>query len=103
MSWTQCRLLTTDTSSAPTACTSTTLADPSAVSAPPLYSVWMFDPTANTLQPIMQPTDGIMITDLVAAQPRTLPTEIVDQQPGVTLDQDMANAGVGETRHPQRL
>ena len=95
VSWTQCRL-TTDTSSAPTACTSTTLADPSALSAPPLYSVWMFDPTANTLQPIMQPTDGIMITDLVAAQPRTLPTEIVDQQPGVTLDQDMANAGVGK-------
>jgi hypothetical protein len=56
----------------------------------------MFDPAANTLQPIMQPADGIMVTDLVAAQPRTLPAEIVDQQPGVTLDQDMANAGVGE-------
>jgi hypothetical protein len=95
VSWTQCRLMTA-TSSAPTACTGTTLADPTALSAPPLYSVWMFDPKANTLQPVMQPTEGIMITDLVAAQPRTLPAEIVDQQPGVTLDQDMYNAGVGE-------
>jgi hypothetical protein len=96
VSWTQCRLLTSATSSAPTACTAATLADAGAVSAPPVYSVWMFDPTANTLQPVMQPVDGVMITDLVAAQPRTLPAEIVDQQPGVTLDQDMANAGVGE-------
>jgi hypothetical protein len=96
VSWTQCRVLTAATSSAPQACTSTTLDDPTVKSAPPVYSVWMFDPAANTLQPIMQPTDGIMITDIVAAQPRTLPTEIVDQQPGVTLDQDMASAGVGE-------
>jgi hypothetical protein len=96
VSWTQCRVLTAATSSAPQACTSATLADPTVQSAPPLYSVWMFDPTANTLQPVMQPTAGVMITDLVAAQPRTLPAEIVDQQPGVTLDQDMYNAGVGE-------
>ena len=96
VSWTQCRLLATPGSSAPSACTSTTLADPGVTSAPPLYSVWMFDPAANTLQPVMQPADGIMVTDLVAAQPRTLPAEIVDQQPGVSLDQDMANAGVGE-------
>jgi hypothetical protein len=95
VSWTPCRVLTTATSSAPQACDSTTLADPTVKSAPPLYSVWMFDPTANTLQPVMQPTAGVMITDLVAAQPRTLPAEIVDQQPGVTLDQDMYNAGVG--------
>ncbi|HEX3838036.1 MAG TPA: hypothetical protein VHW25_13830 [Steroidobacteraceae bacterium] len=95
-SWTQCRILNTSvTPNTATACTPATLADPNAKSAPPVYSVWMFDPAANTLQPIMQPADGVMITDLVAAQPRTLPSEIVDQQPGVTLDQDMANAGVG--------
>jgi hypothetical protein len=98
VSWTQCRVLTAATSSAPQACTSATLADPTVQSAPPLYSVWMFDPTANTLQPVMQPVAGVMITDVVAAQPRTLPAEIVDQQPGAPggLDQDMYNAGVGE-------
>ena len=97
VSWSQCRVLNTAvTPAAPAACTATALAAAGAKSAPPLYSVWMFDPQANTLQPIMQPVAGVMITDLVAAQPRTLPAEIVDQQPGVTLDQDMANAGVGE-------
>ncbi|HEY1898959.1 MAG TPA: hypothetical protein VGG49_04105 [Steroidobacteraceae bacterium] len=97
VSWSQCRVLNNSvTPPAAAACTAAALADPTVMSAPPLYSVWMFDPTANTLQPIMQPAAGIMITDLVAAQPRTLPTEIVDQQPGVTLDQDMAAAGVGE-------
>jgi hypothetical protein len=95
VSWTQCRAQTA-TNSAPQACDSTTLADPTVKSAPPLFSLWMFDPTANTLQPIMQPAAGVMITDVVAAQPRALPAEIVDQQPGVTLDQDMYNAGVGE-------
>src|SRR5665213_1532420 len=34
VSWTQCRLLTSVASSAPTACTATTLADPGALSAP---------------------------------------------------------------------
>ncbi len=95
VSWTQCRAQTA-VSSAPQACSSTTLADPTVKSAPPLYSVWMFDPAANTLQPVMQPVAGVMVTDLVAAQPRTLPLEIVDRQPGAGLDQDMFNAGVGE-------
>lgn len=97
VSWTQCRLL--DTSVTPNTvlpCTAPNLAAPNAQSAPPVFSLWMFDPTTNTLQPIMQPTDGIMITDVVAAQPRTLPAEIVDQEPGLTLDQDMYDNGVGQ-------
>jgi Hydrazine synthase alpha subunit middle domain/WD40-like Beta Propeller Repeat len=97
VSWSQCRLLNTSvTPNTVTACTAAALAAPNAQSAPPVFSLWMFDPTQNTMQPIMQPTDGIMITDVVAAQPRTLPAEIVDQQPGVTLDQDMYDNGVGE-------
>jgi hypothetical protein len=97
VSWSQCRLLNTSvTPNTIIPCSATALDAPNAQSAPPLFSVWMFDPSQDTLQPIMQPTDGIMITDLVAAQPRTLPAEIVDQEPGVTLDQDMYDAGVGE-------
>ncbi len=97
VSWSQCRLL--DTSVTPNTivpCTAAGLAAPNAQSAPPLVSLWMFNPAQNTLQPIMLPAAGIMITDVVAAQPRTLPAEIVDQEPGVTLDQDMYDAGVGE-------
>ena len=57
VSWTQCRLLdTTTTPPAILPCTSANLNVANPVVAPPLYSVWMFDPNANTLQPIMTPT-----------------------------------------------
>ncbi len=96
VSWTQCRLL--DTKQTPPAvipCTSANLSAPNPQVAPPLYSVWMFDPTANTLQPIMAPVNGIMVTDVAVAQPRALPNIILDKVPGVDLNQDWVNAGVG--------
>ena len=55
----------------------------------------MFDPGQNTMLPIMQPVEGVMITDVAAAQPRPLPNIIPDQVPGVTLNQNWVNAGVG--------
>lgn len=96
VTWTQCRLL--DTSVTPNTiipCTTAALASPTAMSAPPLYSVWMFDPTQNTLLPVMQPVEGVMVTDVVAAQPRPLPAVILDGVPGVTLDQTFYDQGVG--------
>jgi len=42
--------------------------DPAVKTAPPLYSVWMFDPQKNTLLPVMPPVEGTMVTDIVAAQ-----------------------------------
>ena len=94
VSWTQCRLLDTTTNQIE-ACTPSALASPTATDAPPLYSLWMFDPAQNTLQPIFQPTAGIMVTDVVAAQSRALPAVILDGQPGVTLNQAFYNASVG--------
>ncbi len=96
VSWSQCRLL--DTSVTPNTllpCTDTNLANPALVVAPPIYSVWMFDPTTNTLQPIMQPTDGIMITDVAAAQPRTLPNVILDGTTPATLSSSSYDGSVG--------
>jgi hypothetical protein len=96
VSWSQCRLLdTTATPNTIIPCNSSALADPNATAAPPLYSVWMFNPSTNTMQPIMLPTEGVMVTDLVAAQPRALPAVINDKVPGVDLDQDFYNNGVG--------
>lgn len=96
VSWTQCRLLDmTQTPPAVIACTSTNLAAANPVVAPPLYSVWMFDPAANTMQPIMAPVPGIQITDVAVAQPYTLPNIILDQVPGVNLNQNWVDAGVG--------
>jgi hypothetical protein len=96
VSWTQCRLLDT-TTTPPTvlACTSANLNMANPMVAPPLYSVWMFDPTANTLQPIMTPVAGTQITDVAVAQPRPLQNIILDKVPGVNLDQDLVTAVVG--------
>jgi hypothetical protein len=80
VSWSQCRLLdNTQNPPAIVPCTDARLADPTVQTAPPLYSVWMFDPTQNTILPIMPPVEGVMVTDVVAAQPRTLPNIILDQ------------------------
>ena len=96
VSWGQCRLLdTTQTPPAIVACTTAALAAPKPQVALPLYSVWMFDPSQNTLLPIMPPVEGVMVTDVAVAQPRPLPNIIPDQVPGVTLNQDWVNAGVG--------
>jgi hypothetical protein len=93
VSWEQCRILNTDGSIGP--CTDSALADPTTQTAPPLYSVWMFDPTQNTLQPVMEPVEGVMVTDVVATQPRPLQNIILDKLVGVDLDQDLVDAGVG--------
>ena len=93
VSWEQCRLLNTDGSIGP--CTDTALSDPNVKVAPPLYSVWMFDPAQNTLLPVMQPVEGVMVTDVVATQPRSLQNIILDKLPGVDLSQDLVNANVG--------
>ena len=96
-SWTQCRLLdTTVTPNVVIPCTEARLADPNVQIAPSIYSVWMFDPGQNTLLPVMTPTDGVMITDVVAAQPRALPGVILDQviAPG-SLESTLVSEGVG--------
>jgi hypothetical protein len=93
VSWEQCRVLNTDGTIGP--CTSAALSDPNSQPAPPLYSVWMFDPSSNTLLPVMEPVEGVMVTDIVATQPRPLQNIILDKLPGVDLDQTLVDAGVG--------
>ncbi len=96
VSWTQCRLLdTTQTPPAIVPCNSTTLNTPNPTTAPPLYSVWMYDPAQNTLLPIMTPAEGVMISDVAVAQPYTLPNIILDKVPGVDLDQNLVSDNVG--------
>lgn len=96
VSWTECRLLdTTVTPPVVEACNSQALSAAKPQTAVPLYSVWMFDPTSNTMIPIMAPDASFMITDVAVAQPRALQNIIPDQVPGVTLNQNWANNGVG--------
>jgi hypothetical protein len=96
-SWSQCRLLDQTTTPATIVpCTDTRLADPNVQTAPSIYSVWMFDPVQNTLLPVMTPTEDVMITDVVAAQPRaTLPPVILDKQAPADLDPTFVSDAVG--------
>jgi hypothetical protein len=94
VSWSQCRLLDA-TTAAIVPCTDARLADPNVKTAPPLYSVWMFDFTKNTILPVMPPVEGVMVTDIVAAQPRALQNIILDRVAGVDFDQEWLTESVG--------
>ncbi len=73
VTWNQCRLQ--DSTGNIVACTDanlalTTGANPTLKEAPVLYSVWMFDPVADTYKPVITPVEGVFLTDVVALQPR---------------------------------
>lgn len=95
-SWTQCRVID-PTTAAIVNCTNSRLADPAFLPAPPVYSVWMFNPNDGTQQPVVTPVEGVMISEVVVAQPRTpAPTfRPVTLDANLTLNQTLKNQGVG--------
>ena len=78
-------------------CTADRLAatNPAPVVAPPLYGVWMYDPSTQTQQPIVIGEEGVLVSEVVAAQPRRAPASIPDKLPGVDFDADLAAEGAG--------
>jgi hypothetical protein len=75
VSWGQCRLQ--NASGQLLVCSDANLADansanPTVTLAPPLYSAWLLNFNDNTLKPIFEPVEGVMISDVVSLQPRTL-------------------------------
>lgn len=98
VTWSQCRLTITDPDSGESRigpCTEADLENPNAVPAPPLYGVWLYDLETDTQLPILQPEEGVMYTDVVATQPRPLPTIILPGDAGEEFDQTFADEGVG--------
>jgi hypothetical protein len=76
VSWNQCRLQD-PVAGTILPCTESNLAlanaaTPTLTSAPPLYSLWLLDPSNNTLMPVAIPVEGIMISDVVSLQARTI-------------------------------
>jgi hypothetical protein len=95
VSWSECRLLdTTQTPPVIVPCTSSALASPTVQSALPLYSLWMLDPVQNTMLPVMAPVEGVMVTDVVATQPKPVPNVIPDTVPSGQAE-TFASNGVG--------
>jgi hypothetical protein len=96
VSWTQCRVLDASNGNAIVPCTSSRLADATTVSAPPIYSVWMYDPADQTMQPVVVPTEGVMISDIAIAQPRTAPAyKPVSLSSDVNVNSTVGSQGVG--------
>jgi Hydrazine synthase alpha subunit middle domain/WD40-like Beta Propeller Repeat len=93
VSWSLCRVINAGRTQP---CTTENLAVPAVVTAPPLYSVFMYDPRDGTQRPVLSPVESTMYTDVVAMQPRTpLPPVIQDRVAGVDFDGDLATEGVG--------
>jgi hypothetical protein len=92
VSWTQCRLLE-GTRIVP--CTAERLAASGAVVAPPLYGVWMYDPSSRTQLPVASPTEGVVFSDIVALQPVVLPPVLLDRTAGVDFDAELESESVG--------
>jgi len=88
--WTMCRLVDGEGRIGP--CTEEALADPEATPAPPLYGVWIYDPRDDTHQPVVVGEEGVMVGEVVAAQPRGNPRYI----PDLIGDADLVaeNAGI---------
>jgi Hydrazine synthase alpha subunit middle domain len=82
VTWSECRLQNLTGTILP--CTPTNLADVTLTAAPVLYSAWMFDPAADTFKPIVTPTEGVFITDIVALQPRPAPPAFIADSYTVT-------------------
>ncbi len=92
VSWTQCRLLE---GTAIVPCTADRLAAAGATPAPPLYGIWMYDPSNNTQLPVARPVEGVMYTDIIALQPVALPPVLLDRVAGVDFDADLESESVG--------
>ena len=92
VSWTQCRLLEQGRI---VPCTEDRLAGTNLRLAPPLYGVWMYDPRDRTQLPVVAPVEGTMITDVVALQPRALPTIRAERLPAAGLETRLAEENTG--------
>ena len=87
VTWSECRLQNpVGTILACTAANLATasLANATLTAAPVLYSAWMLDPAANTFKPIVTPTEGVFVTDIVALQPRRAPPAFIADSYTVT-------------------
>jgi hypothetical protein len=61
--------------------------------APPLYGIWMYDPRDDTQLPVVPGEEGIMVSEVVAADPRTPPPTILDGSDDFPLDSTLAEYG----------
>lgn len=79
VSWTPCRIMLNGQG---VPCTEEGLATPDVAEAPPVYSLYIYDPAQDTKLPIFLPEEGKAVTDVIAAQPRAYPRYLEDAVEG---------------------
>ncbi|MBL4826492.1 MAG: hypothetical protein JKY66_02035 [Spongiibacteraceae bacterium] len=93
LSWSQCRALDDDL----TVPCSTAPED--APAAPAFYGLWIYDPQADTQLPIINPEEGFIYTEIVAAESRSFPAvpndEGLDVFDSQLVDSASPNEGFG--------
>jgi len=92
VSWSQCRLQENEQI---VPCTPDEMNNPNTVEADPAYGIFLYDRNSDTQLPVVVAQDGFILTDVVAAEPRELPEILFDKLPGVELDQQLVDEGVG--------
>ncbi len=77
------------------ACIEPYLSDTTLIEADPVFGIWVLDWQNNTQLPIVQGTSTAVITEALALEVRTPPTNLVDKSLGAGLDEVLNNASVG--------
>jgi hypothetical protein len=95
ISWSPCRVIE-DERIQP--CNDERLANPDVESAPPLYSLFIYDPSKQTQLPIVKPTEGVIYSDVVVAVERPEPLIIHDKTAGIDLDPTLVSEKAGLLR-----
>ena len=100
VSWSQCRLTDiVDPNVQPTAplvyypCTDANLINPDYEEADPLYGIWIYDPRDETQRPVVTAEEGFMFSEVVAADPRTVPPVILDVENTFATDPGLEGEG----------
>ena len=76
-------------------CTADNLANVAMIEADPLYGVWMHDRVENTQQPIVLPTEGRAISEVLVLEAKAAPLVILDGTSGLDLEADLVSEAVG--------
>ncbi|MEE4302417.1 MAG: hypothetical protein V2J24_23460, partial [Pseudomonadales bacterium] len=93
VTWSLCRLL--DPAGRLVPCTEERLADETFETAPPLFGLFLYDPADETQIPIVPPTEGVMYSEVVAAETRTEPLVRLDGESRMDADPRFVDAGTG--------
>lgn len=93
VTWSLCRLRDPEGRLVP--CSEATLADERFETAPPLFGLFLYDPVDETQIPVVAPTEGVVYSEVVAAEKRLEPLVRLDGETVMDADPRFADAGTG--------